>query len=341
MADGQTIIIKRVKKGGGHGHHGGAWKVAYADFVTAMMAFFLMMWLLSSTTEAQKQGISDYFTPVSVSTASGGAGGMLGGQAISSPGAMTSRTAVPSVSLKIEPTQGATKGDAEEEGGASDKPASADEEMEEDARAMTARLEAEAAAEQTGFDDAEKIIREEIRKTPDLKDLENHLLIDKTPEGLRIQVVDRKGRPMFASGSATMKDYMRKLIKLIATTITRLPNQIKITGHTDSVPFKGRKNYSNWELSSERAQASRRVIIEAGFPPNRVTSVSGRAARDPLLPDNTKSPRNRRVSILLLKRHLAEKQASAKTVSQRKKIVKSKPTKPENLRNDWTGPRVR
>ena len=118
MADGQTIIIKRVKKGGGHPHHGGAWKVAYADFVTAMMAFFLMMWLLSSTTDAQKQGISEYFTPVSVSLSSGGAGGMLGGLAISSPGAMSSRTSVPSVSLNIEPTQGASEGDAD--GGSED-----------------------------------------------------------------------------------------------------------------------------------------------------------------------------------------------------------------------------
>lgn len=345
MADTQTIIIKRVKKSGDHPHHGGAWKVAYADFVTAMMGFFLMMWLLSSTTEAQKQGISDYFTPVSVSTSSGGAGGMLGGLAISSPGAMSSRTAVPSVSLNIQPTQGAAEGDAEEEDGAGDQTANAEEALEEDAKSMTVRLAAEAAAEQSQFDQAEKLIREGIRKSPDLKQLEKHLLIDKTPKGLRIQVIDREGRPMFALGSAKMKDHMRKLIKLIATVITGLPNQIRIASHTDSVPFKGKSGYSNWELSSDRAQASRRAIVAAGFPANRVTSVSGRAARDPLLPENTRSPRNRRVSILLLKRHLTEKQAMLKNrktgASVKRTTGKGKENIPGNTTNDWTGPRIR
>ena len=117
MADGDVIIIKKIKKGG-HGHHGGAWKVAYADFVTAMMAFFLLMWLLNATTDEQKRGISDYFAPVAVSASTGGAGGLLGGRSVSSPGASVSRTSVPSVSLKLEPSTGASVGDAEDEGGA-------------------------------------------------------------------------------------------------------------------------------------------------------------------------------------------------------------------------------
>ena len=141
-----VIIIKKVVKGG-HAHHGGAWKVAYADFVTAMMAFFLLLWLLNATTEDQKQGIADYFAPVSVSTSTGGAGGMLGGQAISAPGAMTSRTAVPSVSLKLEPTNGAQAGDAEQEGGVNDKAATAEDSMKVAAMAMKERQDRENAIE--------------------------------------------------------------------------------------------------------------------------------------------------------------------------------------------------
>jgi chemotaxis protein MotB len=346
MANADVVIIKRSKKGGHDAHHGGAWKVAYADFVTAMMAFFLLLWLLNATTEAQKQGIADYFSPTSLSLSSGGAGGMLGGQTISSPGAMTNRTAVPSVSLELKPTSGATAGDADEEGGVNDKEMSAEQAMAEAEMALKKLQEQQREAENAQFEETEKEIRQAIEQTPDLKGLDKNILIDQTPEGLRIQVIDREGRPMYKSGSTTMLPRTRKLVQKIAIAIKSLPNKVKIAGHTDSTPFSSRKKkkgYSNWELSGERAQESRRVLVEAGLNPNRIAAVEGRAARDPLLPDDTKSPRNRRISILLL-RQPPPKDANAPAVGGtggragkgvRKRLA------PVKLHKDWTGPRVR
>jgi len=346
------IIIKRTKKGGGHGHHGGAWKVAYADFVTAMMAFFLLLWLLNATTEAQKQGIADYFSPISVSKTSGGAGGMLGGRSISSPGAMTSRTSIPSVSVKINPTQGQSEGNADEEGGTNDAEQVAAKTGDQDSTELTKAQQAVAAAaeamkrreeqlraqENAQFDQVEKKIRQALQETPDLKELEKHLIIDRTPEGLRIQVVDREGKPMFKSGSAAMLDHTAKLLERIAAAVKPLPNRVRLTGHTDSVPFRGRNGYDNWNLSSDRAQVARRSLTGYGLPPERVESVAGRASSDPLLPDDTTSPRNRRISILLLR----TKPEATETVPQ-KKAAKRPAGAPGTapFDKDWTGPRVR
>ena len=354
MADNQPaqIIIKRVKKGGDHGHHGGAWKVAYADFVTAMMAFFLLLWLLNATTEAQKAGIADYFSPISVSKTSGGAGGMLGGRSISSPGAMTSRTSIPSVSVKINPTQGQTEGNADEEGGAKDEAkvaadtgevestelSQAEQAVAAAAQAMKQREEQLRELENARFDEAEKKIRQAIQETPELKELEKHLLVDRTPEGLRIQVVDRQGKPMFRSGSAAMLDHTEKLLEQIAIAVTPLPNRIRLTGHTDSVPFKGKNGYDNWNLSSDRAQAARRLLTAKGLPAERVESIAGRAASDPLLPEDTKSPRNRRISILLLRTKLATPATPAKSKGAKSRAGTPKATP---FDKDWTGPRVR
>ncbi len=345
MANADVIIIKRSKKGGHEAHHGGAWKVAYADFVTAMMAFFLLLWLLNATTEAQKQGIADYFSPTSLSLSSGGAGGMLSGQTISSPGAMTDRTAVPSVSLELKPTSGVTDGDADEEGGANDKDKSAEQAM----AALKKMQEQQREIENAQFEETEKKIRQAIEKNPDLKGLEKHLLIDQTPEGLRIQVIDREGKPMYRSGSATMLPRTKKLVAQIAVAIKALPNKVKVAGHTDSTPFKSRrKGFSNWELSGERAQASRRVLVEGGLDPDRIIAVEGRAERDPLLPDDTTSPRNRRISILLLRKPPpkdanapATGAAGASKTGGKAGTGTGKRPPPVKLNRDWTGPRVR
>ena len=343
MADGEAvIIIKKIKKGG-HGHHGGAWKVAYADFVTAMMAFFLLMWLLNATTEVQKKGISAYFSPVAVSMTSGGAGGLLGGRAISSPGAAASRTSVPSVSLKLEPTTGASAGDAKEEGGADDKSGSAEKSIEEAAKAFKEQQELAEKIESDRFDQVEQQIRATIQQTPDLKELEKHLLIDRTPEGMRIQVIDREGRPMFASGSARLLPRTEKLIALVAAAIRFTPNKVRISGHTDSQPFRRKDGYSNWELSSDRAQASRRVLVDGGLTTERIASVEGRASRDPLLPEDTRSQRNRRISILLLKRKAEAPAPDATAPSGTAGKPAGQPAAPSQspLGKDWTGPRVR
>jgi len=332
------IIIKRTKKGGDHGHHGGAWKVAYADFVTAMMAFFLLLWLLNATTEAQKAGIADYFSPISVSKSSGGAGGMLGGQAISSPGAMTSRTSIPSLSVKINPTQGQSEGNAEEEGGSKDPgKAAAEAAAEEAKRQREAQLR---EVEDRKFDDIEKQIRQAIQKSPDLKELEKHVLVDRTADGLRIQVIDRDGKPMFRSGSATMMAHTAKLMEMIVGALKPLPNRIRLSGHTDSVPFKGRADYDNWNLSSDRAQVARRLMTKTGLAPERIESVVGRAASDPLLPDDTKSPRNRRISILLLRtKPETPDTASPGAAKPGKRAAGKSPG--ATFDKDWTGPRVK
>ena len=349
MANDDVVIIKRSKKGGHAAHHGGAWKVAYADFVTAMMAFFLLLWLLNATTEAQKQGIADYFSPTSLSLSTGGAGGMLGGQTVSSPGAMTSRTAVPSVSLELKPTSGATAGDAEEEGGANDKDKSAEQALAEAEAALQTMREQQIETENAQFEETEKEIRQAIEINPELKGLEKHLLIDQTPEGLRIQVIDREGRPMYRSGSTTMMPRTHKLVTQIALAIKSLPNKVKVAGHTDSTPFKSKKKgYSNWELSGERAQESRRVLVEGGLDSDRIVAVEGRAARDPLLPDDTKSPRNRRISIMLLRQPPPKDAKAPATDAGSGPGTGGKPGTnarksrlPTNFNRDWTGPRVR
>ena len=348
MAEAEAvIIIKRTKKAGHEHHHGGAWKVAYADFVTAMMAFFLLLWLLNATTEVQKQGIADYFSPTSVSMSSGGAGGMLGGQTISSPGAMMDRTAVPSVSLELKPTSGATIGDAEQEGGANDGEKTAERTVADAAEALQ-RLKAEQRElEDAQFDGAEKAIRQAIQQTPELKELEQHLLVDRTPEGLRIQVIDREGKPMFSAGSAAMLPRTRELVAQIAAAIKSLPNKVRITGHTDSIPFRSiKKEYTNWELSGDRAQASRRVLIAAGLDPDRISAVSGRAERDPLLPEDPASPRNRRIGILLLRMPPPQEAQPPSGDGAAGKAATGQESRaaggqPGQLDKDWTGPRVR
>ena len=338
------IIIKRVKKGG-HAHHGGAWKVAYADFVTAMMAFFLLLWLLNATTEAQKQGISDYFSPSTASDSSGGAGGLLGGRAISSPGAMISRTAQPSVSLSLEPTSGATEGKADEEGGAGEQASNATDATGEDGEDTTrsnaeesesSERKAERNKEQMRFDRIEKELLKAVEQDPELRALANNLLIENTLEGLRVQVIDKEGKSMFALGSARMFERTRRLLGSISKVMQSMPNKIKITGHTDSLPFRGGyRSYGNWELSSDRAQSARRVLVESGLSSDRIESVAGRASKDPLVPDDPTSARNRRISIVLLREvpppgAEAAAKAAAKAASQ-----------PAKLKQDWTGPRVR
>jgi chemotaxis protein MotB len=329
------IIVKKVVKGG-HGHHGGAWKVAYADFVTAMMAFFLLLWLLNATTEDQKQGISEYFSPSTVSNTTGGAGGLLGGAAVSAPGAMTSRTAQPSVSLDLRPTSGAQDGEAETEVlGAVE-----DESPEKFANMSEEEIEEELAKlEQENFEKAAAEIKQAIEGTPELKELEKHIVIDQTPEGLRIQIIDQEGKPMFPSGSSRMHDTTKKLLTKITQVIQKLPNKISVSGHTDSTPFRGsRRGFGNWELSSNRALASRRVLIEGGLKMSRISHVTGKAATEPMVKDNPKSARNRRISIILLR----EAGKKAKALAGGAKTAKPKQgTGDPKLKRDWTGPRLK
>ena len=280
----QPIIIKKVVKGG-HGHHGGAWKVAYADFVTAMMAFFMLLWLLNVTTDEQKSGIADYFSPASVSQSSSGSGGILGGETMAADGAMISQNGVPTVVMSIGP------GDQEVDDQIEPAPELSDQELE----AETARRE------QEKFDAAVEALNKAVSQSPDLADLSHNLLIDNTPEGLRIQLIDNEGRSMFQSGRAELPDRTRALLEKIAKVVQRLPNKIRIAGHTDATPYHHDAGYGNWELSADRANASRRALLLAGLSPDRIDQVTGKAAQDPLLPDDPTAPSNRRISIILLR----------------------------------------
>lgn len=313
------IIIKKIKKVEGHGHHGGAWKVAYADFVTAMMAFFLLMWLLNATSEEQKRGISNYFGPYGNAQGAGGSGGILGGLSVQSKGMWTDNKTSPTVvspSVKVEMTEEAGYGDEvggelEEDGYHEEKrdevmAVKKEGEIEEDATSLSEKglKDALEKTEAKEFKQAEEALKQAIETIPDLKELAKNLIIDNTPEGLRIQIIDHKGLSMFPIGSSKMHEYMKKLLQQIAKITMNLPNKLSISGHTDSNPYANTKSYSNWELSSDRANASRRILLDAGLASERIYSVVGKAHTEPLIKSDPKSERNRRISIVLRKQRL-------------------------------------
>lgn len=305
------VIIKKVRKSGHQKHHGGAWKVAYADFVTAMMAFFLLLWLLNVTTDIQKRGIADYFEPTISSRSMSGAGGVLGGLTVGSPGSQQVPLSKPSFALDRPSLRQPSEGDDGDEGGGADKDRDSPEGAAtaaaattgEDAKPLTdAQLEKKLAErEEKRFAAAEKALRQAVEEVPELKDLAQNLIVDRTPEGLRIQIVDQAQQPMFPTGSAEPSEPARKLMALVTQVVQRLPNKISITGHTDSAPYGGWRQYSNWELSADRANASRREFISDGMPPERIARVIGMADRDPIVPGDAAAPRNRRISIVLLR----------------------------------------
>ncbi len=287
----RPIIIKRIKKAGG-GHHGGAWKVAYADFVTAMMAFFLLMWLLNATTEEQRKGISEYFdpTPVEVSSNTSGAGGVMGGVTITVDGSQRSQSS-PITPNETPPT---TNLNSEAE------TAKSAAELSQEA------LEAEVKArEDKSFENIKKEIEAKIDES-DLKDLKKNLKVDMTPEGLRIQIVDQDGASMFPSGSAIPFEKTTKLLGLVAQIIKGMPNQVSIRGHTDGVAYSKGAGYTNWELSAERANASRRVLLQNGIEEKKVSNVVGKADTEHLNVADPKDPQNRRISVVLLRESMTK-----------------------------------
>ncbi|MGQ9685579.1 MAG: flagellar motor protein MotB [Thiobacillaceae bacterium] len=275
MADDsqRPIVIKRIKKGGG-GHHGGAWKIAYADFVTAMMAFFLLMWLLGSTTKAQMEGIADYFkTPLKVALA-GGSGAGDATSIIKGGGTDLTRRAGQVKNGDIDP---------------------------ETARKILAKDEAER------LNQMKQKLERLIDSNPKLKQFKRQLKLDITSEGLRIQIVDDQNRPMFDSGSAVMKDYTRDILREIGKTLNELPNKISLSGHTDAVQYAGgERGYSNWELSADRANASRRELVAGGLEEGKIMRVVGLGSAVPFDRDDPNSPVNRRISIIVMNKKAEE-----------------------------------
>jgi len=273
----QPIIVKRVKKGG-HAAHGGAWKIAYADFVTAMMAFFLMMWLIGSTTEGDRKGIADYFSaPLKLSMLGGGSGSGDSSSVVKGGGEDLSRT-----------VGQVKRGDVE-------------------APTRTVNLQAlkaeQVRAERARLEQLKEELEKKISASPKLDALKSQIRLDMTRDGLRIQIVDANNRPMFASGSATVQPYMRDLLREIGAILTEVPNRLTLEGHTDSMPFAGgAQSYTNWELSADRANASRRELAAGGLTEERVLRVQGLAASVPFDRDDPAAPVNRRISIIVMNR---------------------------------------
>jgi chemotaxis protein MotB len=278
MSANRPIIVKKIKKIAG-GHHGGAWKVAYADFVTAMMAFFLLMWLINTTSPEQKRGIADYFAPASLSATTSGSGGILAGTALGESGAQQ-KGSTPILDAPSEPKEQST----------SDNPGTSGE--------LSSEQVAQAQQEASEFAQAEMSIRQALQDLPELAELSRNIIVDQTPEGLRIQLVDQEGRPMFGAGSAEPNENAKTLLRAAARVTLQLPNQIIISGHTDAAPNPD-GGASNWELSAARANSARKVIMQAGLPETRISQITGKAGFDPLFPDDPFQPANRRIAIIL------------------------------------------
>ncbi|MEZ5739179.1 MAG: flagellar motor protein MotB [Burkholderiaceae bacterium] len=270
----QPIIVKKIKKGG-HGHHGGAWKIAYADFVTAMMAFFLLMWLLGSTTKGDLKGISDVFnTPLKVAM-SGGSGSGDSTSIIKGGGQDLTRS-----------VGQVKRGDIDPKDRTKNPHALAN----ENKRLEGQRLKGLQSKLQTA-----------LSNDPKFASMKDQVRMQMTPEGLRIQIVDEKNRPMFDSGSPVVMGHMRDLLRRIGGLLNEVDNRVSLSGHTDSVAFSGGALvYSNWELSSDRANASRRELISGGMAEDKVLRVVGMGSAMPLLPDEPRSPVNRRIAIVVL-----------------------------------------
>ena len=273
----QPIIIKRIKKGG-HAVHGGAWKIAYADFVTAMMAFFLLMWLLGSTSEGDKKGIADYFqSPMKVALLNGGSGSGDSSSLLKGGGQDLTRS-----SGQVK------RGDVE-------------------APRSTINLQAlrheQRAAEAAKLQELSEQVESELKNSAKLAQFASQIKLDMTRDGLRIQIVDELSRPMFDSGSAVVKPYMRELLRAIGSVLIEVPNRLTLEGHTDAQPFSaGDASYSNWELSADRANASRRELMAGGLTEDRVLRVQGLASSQPFNRKEPADPQNRRISIIVMNR---------------------------------------
>jgi chemotaxis protein MotB len=277
----RPIVIRRVKKAGHAAHHGGSWKIAYADFVTAMMAFFLLMWLLGSTTKGELQGIADYFrTPLKVALAGGSGAGdassvvRSGGQDLSRTHGQVARTDKPDMKRTIN---------------------------------LQAAQEALDKKEMSRLKELNLKMEQAIEDNPSLKPYRKQIRMDITSEGLRIQIVDEQNRPMFDTGSARLKDYTRAILQEIARALNGVENRISLSGHTDAQPYSGgERGYSNWELSADRANASRRELIAGGIVERKILRVLGLADSIPLAGAEPLDPANRRISIIVMTKKAEE-----------------------------------
>jgi chemotaxis protein MotB len=270
----RPIIVRRIKKGG-HGHHGGAWKIAYADFVTAMMAFFLLMWLLGSTAKGDLSGIAEYFkTPLRVALAGGSGAGDAsslvkgGGKDLTRKAGQVAKTSQPEKKKTINL---------------------------EAAKAEAIRQE------RVKLDELKSRLNNKIESHGALKQFKNQIKIDITAEGLRIQIADEKNRPMFNSGSAVLQPYAKEILAEVASVLNAVPNSISLSGHTDAAPYSGGdRGYSNWELSADRANACRRELVAGGIDDGKILRVVGLGSAVLFDKNDPLNPINRRISIIVM-----------------------------------------
>ncbi|BAO82603.1 flagellar motor protein [Serpentinimonas maccroryi] len=283
----QPIIIKRIKKTA-HGAHGGAWKIAYADFVTAMMALFLLLWLLGATTDEQRGGIADHFNvPIMVALfgdpAAGAATILPGG------GADLLRPEAP-LTPPDDPAQQPPQIVIHEQ----------------------QLRQAQLALDRQRIENLRGQIEQAIAANPQLAEYGEQIRLEMVQDGLYIQIVDELNRPMFGTGSPVVEPHLRSILRQIAVSMGTVENRISISGHTDAAPFgRGALGYSNWELSADRANASRRELMAAGLPETKIARVVGMGPSQPLLPEEPLDPRNRRISILVLTQEAEDRMTRA------------------------------
>jgi chemotaxis protein MotB len=289
----QPIIIKKVKKHK-HAHHGGAWKIAYADFVTAMMAFFLLLWLISMTTPEQKEGLASYFAPPNIAPTTSGAGGLMSGTAMDMDEAkMAGSEAQVVMDATLEPlgkqfgtVEGAMSGRDNQDGA-------------EYEAAMSAAHDLKANDDQ-GFHSAAASIRQAWQAMPDITEIADNLLIEETEEGLNIKIMDQDGRPMFPEGSKYPNEITRRAIAAMAPALQKLSNPVRITGHTAAGGTYANPRYGSWELTADRSNVVRQILGEFGLNDDRVDSVVGRSTVDPFFPNDPYMAANERIEITVL-----------------------------------------
>ncbi|MBD8527969.1 flagellar motor protein MotB [Pseudomarimonas arenosa] len=277
----RPVIIKKIKKVQGHAHHGGAWKIAYADFVTAMMAFFLLMWLLAVADKETKRGLADYFNnpPIRLS--------LMGGENV---GEQT--RPLPGGGTELQKVEGEAK---------RGNPEQIKKISEQEAEEIAKKMEIEQ------LEELKEQITAAIDNIPSLKPYKGQLLLDLTSEGLRIQIVDQENRPMFDQGKTNLKPYAAEILSEISQLINDTGKRISISGHTDATAFVGGEGgYSNWELSNDRANAARRQLISGGLAPDRVMRVVGLASTVLLDKENPTNPQNRRIAIVVMNKDTEE-----------------------------------
>ena len=295
-----SITIKKIMDDGHGGAHGGAWKIALADMMTAMMAFFLLMWLLGASNADQRKSIADYFKPTSHSNVTmgklAGSDGMLGGRSVIDPdGFPFSAKQTSSLNMVTPRSQGGPTENDPSPNGSDSKESGQDGDPGKKSAAAAA-----AAADAANFEKMEKEIKEALAKNPKLDKLKDQVQFARDKDGLRIEIIDKADFAMFGLGTTTMTPRAQALLTEVSKTLAVLPNKVAIRGHTDSVQFANTDDRNNWSLSAERAEETRKIIEKKGIPGNRFAKIEGVADTAPYNPNDPKDPRNRRISITVM-----------------------------------------